>query len=83
MADKAKTQKTGVKAKYKAANPSQYKEWFNVVGLRYDEPRRVSRIREQTKNKWISIAPMYDAKHDIKDVINFWKKQNQFTRNND
>jgi len=54
----------------------QYKEWFNVVGLRYDEPRRVSRIREQTKNKWISIAPMYDAKHDIKDVINFWKKQN-------
>lgn len=53
-----------------------YKEWFNVVGLRYDEPRRVSKIRGQTKNKWISIAPMYDAKHTIKDVVNFWSKQN-------
>ena len=53
-----------------------YKDWFNVVGLRYDEPRRVANIRNQTNNKWTSIAPMYDAKHTIKDVIDFWKKQN-------
>jgi 3'-phosphoadenosine 5'-phosphosulfate sulfotransferase (PAPS reductase)/FAD synthetase len=53
-----------------------YKEWFNVVGLRYDEPRRVGNIRNQTGNKWISLAPMYDAKHTIKDVIEFWNKQN-------
>tara|TARA_R100000655_G_scaffold77616_1_gene116839 strand:+ start:6 stop:833 length:828 start_codon:yes stop_codon:yes gene_type:complete len=53
-----------------------YKEWFNVVGLRYDEPRRVANIRNQTNNKWISVAPMYDAKHTIRDVIDFWKKQN-------
>jgi len=53
-----------------------HKEWFNVVGLRYDEPRRVANIRNQTNNKWTSLAPMSDAKHDIKDVVNFWKKQN-------
>lgn len=53
-----------------------YKEWFNVVGLRYDEPRRVANIRNQTGNKWTSIAPMYDAKHTINDVIEFWDKQN-------
>lgn len=53
-----------------------YKDWFNVVGLRYDEPRRVSNIRNQKNNKWISIAPMFDAKHTIKDVIDFWSKQN-------
>jgi len=53
-----------------------YKEWFNVVGLRYDEPRRVANIRGQTKNKWTSIAPMSDAKHTVKDVSDFWLKQN-------
>jgi 3'-phosphoadenosine 5'-phosphosulfate sulfotransferase (PAPS reductase)/FAD synthetase len=53
-----------------------YKEWFNVVGLRYDEPRRVANIRNQTGNKWTSITPMADAKHTIDDVIEFWKKQN-------
>ena len=53
-----------------------YKEWFNVVGLRYDEPRRVASIRNQTGNKWTSITPMADAKHTIEDVIEFWDKQN-------
>ncbi len=53
-----------------------YKEWFNVVGLRYDEPRRVANIRNQTGNKWTSITPMADAKHTINDVIEFWDKQN-------
>jgi 3'-phosphoadenosine 5'-phosphosulfate sulfotransferase (PAPS reductase)/FAD synthetase len=53
-----------------------YKEWFNVVGLRYDEPRRVANIRNQTGNKWTSITPMADAKHTVDDVIKFWNKQN-------
>jgi len=53
-----------------------YKEWFNVVGLRYDEPRRVANIRNQTGNKWTSITPMADAKHTIEDVTEFWNKQN-------
>ena len=52
-----------------------YKEWFNVIGLRYDEPRRVASSRNK-KQKWINVTPMYDAKHTVKDVSEFWKKQN-------
>ena len=53
-----------------------YKEWGNVVGLRYDEPRRVTKQRKQNeagKNKWQSLVPLYDNKVMIEDVSNFWK----------
>tara|TARA_R100001594_G_scaffold34857_2_gene63936 strand:- start:1440 stop:2366 length:927 start_codon:yes stop_codon:yes gene_type:complete len=53
-----------------------YKEWANVVGLRYDEPKRVTKQRnanESGKNKWTSIVPLYDYKVMIEDVYNFWK----------
>ena len=53
-----------------------YKQWTNILGLRYDEPKRVSSQKKyQTKNR-MSQMPMYDAKHTIKDVSNFWIKQN-------
>lgn len=56
----------------------KYDSWFNVVGLRHDEPRRVANIKKRNndKQRWVSIAPMYDAKHDINDVKEFWEKQN-------
>ena len=52
-----------------------YKEWLNVIGLRYDEPRRVASSRNK-KEKWTNATPMNDAKHTVKDVSDFWKKQN-------
>ena len=52
-----------------------YKEWFNVIGLRYDEPRRVAKSKNN-KEKWTNLMPMYDAKHTVNDVSDFWKKQN-------
>jgi len=52
-----------------------YKDWYNVIGLRYDEPRRVTNALKQN-NTWTNITPMYDAKHTVEDVSNFWKKQN-------
>ena len=52
-----------------------YKEWFNVIGLRYDEPRRVASAMKQYE-VWTNITPMNDAKHTVKDVSEFWKKQN-------
>jgi len=52
-----------------------YKDWYNVIGLRYDEPRRVTNALKQN-NTWTNITPMYDAKHTVQDVSNFWKKQN-------
>tara|TARA_R100001460_G_scaffold91318_1_gene133095 strand:+ start:272 stop:1108 length:837 start_codon:yes stop_codon:yes gene_type:complete len=52
-----------------------YKDWFNVIGLRYDEPRRVSSAMKQYE-VWTNITPMSDAKHTVKDVSEFWNKQN-------
>lgn len=52
-----------------------YKEWANVVGLRYDEPKRVAKQRKQNesgKNKWQSLVPLYDNKIMVKDVGDFW-----------
>jgi len=53
-----------------------YKEWANVIGLRYDEPKRVANQRKQNdsgKNKWTSLVPLYDNKVMVEDVGNFWK----------
>ena len=52
-----------------------HKTWYNVIGLRYDEPRRVSSAMNQN-NPWENVLPMYHAKHDVKDVTDFWDKQN-------
>ena len=52
-----------------------YKEWANVIGLRYDEPSRVAKQRKQNdsgKNKWTSLVPLYDNKVMVEDVGNFW-----------
>jgi len=56
-----------------------YKEWYNVVGLRYDEPRRVSRQKsanENNVNPWESLMPLYDAKVTVQDVFKFWEDSN-------
>ena len=53
-----------------------YKEWANVVGLRYDEPSRVAKQRKQNesgKNKWTSLVPLYDNKVMVEDVARFWE----------
>jgi len=58
------------------AKKKGYKQWTNTLGLRYDEPKRVSSQKKyQTKNR-MSQMPMYDAKHTREDVHNFWIKQN-------
>lgn len=52
-------------------------EWANVVGLRYDEPRRVAsqrRANDKGINKWESLVPLYDAKIMVQDVAEFWEK---------
>jgi 3'-phosphoadenosine 5'-phosphosulfate sulfotransferase (PAPS reductase)/FAD synthetase len=52
-----------------------YKNWYNVIGLRYDEPRRVASALRQYE-AWTNITPMHDAKHTVEDVSEFWRKQN-------
>lgn len=63
---------------FKRFMQEKYDSWFNVVGLRYDEPRRVANVKKRNneQQKWITIAPMYDARHSISHVNNFWNKQN-------
>ena len=54
-----------------------YKYWDNILGLRYDEPKRVISSRNaSTKERWENIMPMYEAKHGIDDVLEFWQKAN-------
>jgi 3'-phosphoadenosine 5'-phosphosulfate sulfotransferase (PAPS reductase)/FAD synthetase len=60
-----------------------YKEWFNVIGLRYDEHRRVSsqlKANQENKNKWETLMPLYTDKKSVKDIYEFWKN-NSFDLN--
>lgn len=55
-----------------------FTSWLNVIGLRYDEPRRVSRANghhESPKQPWINTMPISDAMHTIEDVEAFWDAQ--------
>jgi 3'-phosphoadenosine 5'-phosphosulfate sulfotransferase (PAPS reductase)/FAD synthetase len=56
-----------------------YKEWINVVGLRYDEPNRVAKQNRQNENNtnvWESVCPLYTDKIIIEDVSKFWINNN-------
>lgn len=48
--------------------------YTNAIGLRYDEPRRVHRIKSDNSREDI-VCPMYDAKHTEADVLDFWRAQ--------
>jgi len=51
--------------------------WANIVGLRYDEPHRVTRMRGRKKgDPFESETPLYNARVTKEDVAKFWKSQN-------
>lgn len=52
-----------------------YDEWVSVVGLRYDEPARVSRLRAREHGEWTVACPLYDARVTKEDVVAFWRAQ--------
>jgi hypothetical protein len=51
-----------------------WEHWTNAVGLRADEPRRVAKIKDQ-RERWETIAPLYDAGATSQDVAAFWQEQ--------
>jgi len=51
-----------------------WEHWTNAVGLRFDEPRRVARLKNQ-RERWETIAPLYDAGVTKEDVVAFWQAQ--------
>ena len=65
-----------IRAMRNFAKEKGYKQWTNVLGLRYDEPRRVSRQSNYSTKNRMSVMPMYGAKHTIADVHKFWEESN-------
>lgn len=53
-----------------------YEDWANVVGLRFDEPNRVARVRNRgTADSWVTRTPLYSAQVTEAEVLAFWSKQ--------
>jgi 3'-phosphoadenosine 5'-phosphosulfate sulfotransferase (PAPS reductase)/FAD synthetase len=51
-----------------------WEHWTNAIGLRHDEARRVAKIRND-RERWETVAPLYDAGVTREDVAAFWKAQ--------
>lgn len=49
-----------------------WESWTRVVGLRADEPRRVSNLKGDTSRESVE-CPMAVAGHDERDVLDWWK----------
>lgn len=55
-----------------------WKNWTNIIGLRYDEGGRVLRALDrnaQGKEPWKNAMPMAKAKVTVRDVRAFWDRQ--------
>lgn len=52
-----------------------YTDWYNALGLRYDEPKRVTDSKN-AKNKYLNITPLYENKVTNQDVLKFWRASN-------
>jgi len=50
-----------------------HKHWDMTLGLRYDEPRRVARVKSKDTRNRIHKAPLYDDKITAEIVNNFWR----------
>ena len=47
--------------------------WDMTLGLRYDEPRRVARVKDKDTRNRIHRTPLYDDKVTVEMVNNFWR----------
>ena len=55
-----------------------WKNWTNVIGLRYDEGHRVLKAlaaNDSGKQPWRNVMPMSKAKATKRDVMAFWSEQ--------
>lgn len=49
-------------------------EYTECIGIRYDEPKRWTRMLNSPLNKGRDISmPMFDSKHTLTDVTSFWE----------
>lgn len=53
-----------------------FSEWTSVIGLRYDEPRRVANVRANADGgEWDVSCPLYDGRVTKANVDAFWQSQ--------
>lgn len=50
-----------------------YDRWTSVVGLRYDEPQRVHKLRARDHGDWDVACPLFDARVTVADVAAYWR----------
>lgn len=50
-----------------------WKHWYNVIGLRADEPKRVARISAY-RERGEPLVPLYSAGITERDVLDYWSK---------
>lgn len=52
-----------------------YKRWTNIVGIRFDEPVRVAKIRgSRRRQRWTVALPLVDARVRKTDVLRFFRE---------
>lgn len=62
----------------KLARSWGWERWNNIIGLRYDEGRRVMKAlarNEEGKERFTSLMPIAKARHVKADVLAFWASQ--------
>lgn len=69
------TQELKIRPMGKYARSIGFDHWTNVVGLRYDEPRRVAKATTPTRERWETVCPLSEARATIVDVGSFWRRQ--------
>lgn len=65
--------KTRVMKRFMLANG--YDEWWNVVGMRADEPKRVKKLLQKPPERWENLAPLAEAGVTEAEVLRFWREQ--------
>lgn len=53
-----------------------FKHWTNIIGIRYDEPRRYYKLINNSKERWNNYMPLFDLKITKKDISCFWNNMN-------
>lgn len=53
-----------------------FTEWYNAIGIRYDEPNRKARLANScAKEPYETIAPLFDLRVTKPDTFTFWSQQ--------
>lgn len=52
-----------------------FERWTSVLGLRFDEARRVANVRGRDHGSWDVACPLYDARITRAEVEAFWRAQ--------